>query len=1079
MKAAERTVRPRWFTFRLKYNNISPKLSNGLPVLFAAMMLIVLPIIANAAQDSAKTPQDLLAAPADKPIRGMSWPALSPDGKTLCFTYIGDLWTVPVNGGNAVRMTVHEGLDAYAKWSPDSKWIAFSSLRNGNADIYLMPAEGGEPRQVTFHSSNDWLDDWSPDGKKLLFYSARDTKMPSLYSIDLHTRALKRLATDEEALTTASWSPDGATLAYTRAGQPWWRPRYKGSVAANIVLKDITTGKMRLALKGNEQQFWPLYAPDSKSIFAATMLGKSDTPNLWRIPTTGGEPHAVTHYTTDAVRFPTIARNGSLLAYIWNGDLYSTKPDGTAITKIDIFARSDDKINNQTRLTLTRQASQIALSPDGKTIGMVVFGDIWTIPIAGGDAKRLTEDAIDQSDIVWSPDGTKIVMVAASGKQPALSSIDVKTKAQTVLVSDDENIDDPTYSPDGRWVAYAKAGSHPGLYIVSSSGGAPRRLAEGNGNNNFGNGIITKTWSPDSRWIAFTRMDRYQNRDIWVAPSIGGAAVNITRYPGINVLPKFTPDGRNLLFLSDRKGPLLLFAAPLENQDEDADDDKEEGAKPKPKPDNSKNVKIDFEDIHLRARQITPPIGSVDDFDITPDSMRLIVHIGGNFWSTTVKPGPAQQLTVAGEPAVNLKITPDGTRFYYLGAGGTPRSMSISGGPPTQIAFSAPVVYDRRVIYQQSFDEFYRRFGTAFYDSKLHGIDWKATRIKYEPLLQAVATPEEFANLLSEMVGEVNSSHSEISPAPHGSGPQTGNLGLFYDDSYAGPGIRVNGVLPKGPTDKASTRVLPNEYILSVDGVDVTLNELFYNTLQDKAGKKVELLVNGKPFKEGARTVKVKPISIAQWRDLDYDAMVRKNRERVEKLSAGRLAYIHIRIMDEPSLNNFERELWSDAMNKEGLVLDIRGNPGGNTHDAVLEALSRRVYGYTQPRDGLRQTQPDRAWTKPIVLLIDQNSYSDAEVFPAGFRSLHLGKIVGVPTPGYVIGTYEGHLPDGTSFRMPTWGFFTADGKNMENSGVLPDITIENSLEDIAAGKDRQLESAILTVLKQIPLTPNPSIAEK
>ncbi len=1047
--------------------------------LFAAICLVWLPVVALSADTPKPLPQDLLTLPADKPIRGMSWPALSPDGKTLCFTYLGDLWTVQVAGGNANRLTVHEGLDAYAKWSPDGKWIAFSSLRNGNADIYLMPSLGGEPRQVTFHSANDWLDDWSPDGKKLLFYSARDTKMPSLYSIDLHARSLRRLATDEEALSTASWSPDGSSLAYTRAGQPWWRPRYRGSVAANIVLKDIATGKMKMAFKASEQQFWPLYAPDGKSIFVTTIRGKSDTPNIWRIATNGGDPREITHYTSDAVRFPTIARGGSLLAYIWNGDLYTTKPDGAEVSKVEIYARSDDKINNQTRITLNRQASQIALSPDGKSIAMVVFGDVWTMPVAGGDAKRLTEDAIDQSDITWSPDGSKILMVTASGKQPALSAIDIKTKAQTVLLADDDIISDPVYSPDGRWIAFAKAGAIPGLYLIPAGGGVFRKLAEGNGNNDFGNGIITYTWSPDSRWLAFTRMDRYRNRDIWLAPAVGGAAVNVTRYPGINVLPRFSADGRSLLFLSSRNGPLLLFVTPLEVQDDEADDDKDEGAKPKPKPDNSKNVKIDFDDIHKRARQITPPIGNVDDFDITPDSQRVVVHIAGNFWSTSIKPGPAQQLTVVGEPAQNLKITPDASKFFYLGAGGTPRSLGIGGGPATVIAFSALVIFDRRAIYQQSFDEFYRRFGAAFYDPKLHGVNWKAARLKYEPLLQAVATPEEFANLLSEMVGEVNSSHSEISPAPHGAGPQTGNLGLFYDDTYAGPGIKVSGVLAKGPTDKAATRVLPNEYVMAVDGVDVEMNEFFYNTLQDKAGKKVELLVNGKPTKEGARTIKLKPIQMAQWRDLEYDAMVRKNRERVEKLSAGRLAYIHIRVMDEPSFNSFERELWSDAMSKDGLVLDIRGNPGGNTHDEILEALSRKVYGYTQPRDGLRQSQPDRAWTKPIVLLIDQNSYSDAEVFPAGFRSLHLGKIVGVPTPGYVIGTYESRLPDGTSIRLPTWGFYTAEGKNLENMGVQPDINVENSLDDIVSGKDRQLESAVLSALKQIPIVPNPAVAAK
>ena len=247
------------------------------------------------------------------------------------------------------------------------------------------------------------------------------------------------------------------------------------------------------------------------------------------------------------------------------------------------------------------------------------------------------------------------------------------------------------------------------------------------------------------------------------------------------------------------------------------------------------------------------------------------------------------------------------------------------------------------------------------------------------------------------------------------------------------------------------------------------MTEDYYSTLQDKAGKTVELLVNGKPGKDGARTVKIRPISAMAWAELRESADIRRNRAMVDRMSNGRLAYIKIRAMDRPSLKEFERDLWGDAQNKQGLVLDIRGNGGGNTHDAILEALARRVYGYTQPRDGQRLTQPVRQWNRPIVLLINQDSYSDAEIFPAGFRSLKLGKIVGVPTPGYVIGTYSGRLVDGTVFRLPSWGYFTADGKNMENLGIPPDIYVENTPDDLAAGRDRQLESAVQALLQQIP----------
>jgi Tol biopolymer transport system component/C-terminal processing protease CtpA/Prc len=1073
----------------------------------AAALVGITLIVGTGTRATAQTPPSpgdsgLLALPNDQPVRGMGWPALSPDGKTLCFTFLGDLWTVPVTGGIASRLTVHEALDANPRWSPDGKWIAFTSTRTGNQDIFLVPAQGGAARQVTFYSGPDIVSDWSPDGTKLLFSSNRNTRNLALFEIDLRDRSVRRLTNDDQDLRYAVWSPDGKALAYSRAGQPWWRPWYRGSVAAHIVTQD-PTGKVQTLLKSPAQQFWPLWAADGKSLYVTTIYGKdSNTPNLWRVPLDGGEPRPITRYVRDAVRFPTLARNGSLLAYLYDGDLYTAKPDGSDAKKVSIVARSDDKINNQERVTLTQFATESELSPDGKQLALVIRGDIWLIPVSGGDAKRLTEDPASDGDISWSPDGKKLVFISDRGNRTDVYTLDVQTKALTRLTDDTDIESNPIWSPDGKWISFAKAGAKAGLYVTPSGGGAARRLAEGNGNNNFGNGIVSHTWSPDSRWVAFSRMDRYSNRDIWVVSAIGGIAINITRYPGANVGPQFTKDGRRLLFISDRSGPAMLFQLPLEQEDDSDDksknrDSEDEDDKKKALPDRSKDVRIDFDDIQLRAKAITLPIGNVDDFAPTPSSQEVIVHLANNFWALPITGGGMAPITTGGEPGVGIRFAPDGARFFYLGVNGTPRVISIGGarasvsgaiglvganptGPPPRapgnaavsvIPFTAEMLFDRRETYRQAFNEFYRRFGAAFYDPKMNGVDWTALRARYEPLLQGVATPEEFALLLSQMVGVVNSSHSEITPAIRPFGPQTALLGLFYDESHPGPGLKVASVLRKGPADKPSTRILPGEYVLSVNGTDVKLNEEYYRTLENKAGKTVELLINSKPTKEGARAVKVRPISMSDWANLDYEARVRRSRELVNKLSDNRLAYIHIREMDETAGERFERELWSEALSRDGLILDIRDNGGGSpaVNDAILDMLSRKIYGYTQPRDGLRQSVPEPVWNKPVILLIDENSYSAAELFPAGFRALGLGKIVGVPTPGYVIGTYEGQLVDGTRFRLPSWAYYTPEGRNLENRGVAPDILVENRPEDIAAGHDRQLEVGVATALKQLP----------
>ena len=1039
-----------------------------------------------------KPTQDLLAPPTDKIAHGVTWPSPSPDGRTICFTYLGNLWTVPAAGGIATRLTIHDTIDYSPRWSPDGKWIAFSSFRNGHADIFLIPATGGEVRQVTAYAGLNLVTDWTDDGSKLLFYGQRDTRNLSLFSIDLHTRALKQIAADTEALRYPTISPDHKTLAYVRGGFPWSRPWYRGSAAASIVLEDLATKTTRPALKSDAQQFWPLFSPDSRSVFVTTLHGDNKTPNLWRVPVNGGEPKAITRYTTDAVRFPAIARNGSLISYLYNGDIYTVHLDGADAHKVNTIIRTDDKVNNTEHQTLTTSDGG-EISPDMKQFALLIKGALWLVPSSGGTATQLTPADGHYEDFAWSPDGTKIVTISDRGNQTDVYVIDTKTKALTRLTNDADTESDTHYAPDGKTVSFVKAGSMPGLYVAPADGSAPaRRVAIGNGinNENYGLGITSHAWSPDSRWLAFVRTDRYENHDLWVVPTVGGEAVNVTRYPGFYSEPTFTPDGKKLLFITDRNGLPGLFKVSLENPEAAAPD-----AKPAPG-DRSKDVKIDFEDIQQRAQTVTPAGGFVSTFGVSPDSGLVAVHLNGNFVLAALNSGMNVPLTTAGEPGGRPVFTPDNQRLFYFGAGGVPHTLGLNAPPyvgtpllyadgngankilhippqPSQaIGFSVDYLFDRRALYTEAFEEFYRRFGQQFYDPKLHGIDWRGIREKYASQIDGIATPQEFGDLLSKMVGEVNSSHSEIQPATKDFGPTQYSLGVTFDPDYSGPGLKVLLPLPKGPADKPAARIAPGEYIMSVDGVDVTFDEAFYEMLESKGNKTVELLVNSKPTKDGARTVRIRTIGMGEWAQLDEAGRLRHNRDLVDKISGGRLAYIHVSGMNPEALKQYRRELYSDAINKDGLILDIRSNGGGvNTvNEAILQSLSPQVYGYTQPRDAQRETLPTRAWTKPVVLLIDQHSASAAETFPSAFRAEHLGKIVGVSTPGYLIGTYEATLVDGTKFRLPTWGYFNEKGRNLENNGIVPDIHVENTPEDYAKGRDRQLEAAIATALQEIPI---------
>lgn len=1032
--------------------------------------------------------------PAPRIIRGMRYPAVSPDGSRIAFSYRGDLWTVPSAGGEAKRVAERTGWDSRARWSPDGKTLAFCSDLSGNTDLYTIPADGGAAKQITHHTADDILSDWSPDGKTLVFYSARDSRVSVLYSIGVEDGRLRELTRDDITLLSPTLSPNGRLLAYARGRGDWARKGYRGSANSDLWLLPLDSAgaapRRLTTFPGND--LWPMFSADSKSIYyTADMDG---TGNLWKLPVNGGKPTQVTRQKDGYIHYPSISRDGKSVVYETDFSLWVVDPTarGARPRRITVTAAVEDKPRLETR-TLSSRVDELEVSPDGTQLAVAMRGDIFIAPAMGGDARRVTDSLARDYDFEWSPDGRSLVYVSEREANQDIYVLDVASGASRRLTSSTELEGSPQISPDGRMVSFVRGAGGGRICIMPLAGGPEQVIVTGPFMN-------VARWSPDSRWLAFSRRTAASVTNVFIAPVHGGPEINVSRWNGTNVNPVWSPDGARLFFFSGRSGSTDIYAADLSRKAhavtvQSGGDGSAAPVAVAPQ------VTIEAEGISKRVRPLAGALsGAKINLAFTPDRKSALFTVLPGAPPSTGGPGRrggggpggpppggavlySLPLTGGGQPTKvaegisgAVRIARDGTALYTYGFGGL-RRVTLPGGASTDLTLKASFEVDLNEERRQTFDQSWRLMRDSFYDPKLHGVDWNGIRARYRPIVDECLDIKDFHVLLTEMVGELNASHTGASPAPtggrgggeRGDRNDTASLGVWLDWNGAGPGMKVTGVLREGPADRDESHIRVGEYVLAVNGQDAAPTEAFVKSLAGQGGKTLDVLVNGAPSKTGARTVKLGAISRGQFSGLLYEHWVQRNMDEVARLSQNKLAYLHIKAMDQPSLQRFERELATEAYDKAGLVLDVRNNGGGRIHDELFALLTARVHAYETPRDGLKMTQPFGAFNRKMILLINGSSFSDAEIFPNGFRANGLGKIVGVPTGGGVIGTGDITLLDGlTRFRVPRTGWQTLDGRNLENWGVPPDHYVEITPADHLAGVDPQLERATKELLKEL-----------
>jgi tricorn protease len=1013
-------------------------------------------------------------ASAQDPIRFARTPDISPDGKLVAFSYLGDLWVVEAIGGVARPITMHEAHDINPVFSPDGRQLAFSSNRHGQYDVFVAPAYGGKAKRLTFDSAADIVSGWTPDGKNIVFSSYRSTAYPGgpeLYSVPVEGGADKKLpflnAKD------GTYSPSGNAFAFTRGPGTWYRKGYRGSSNDDIFLATADGANVRKATESNGQDTYPMFSPDGKKLYyvsdarggvANVVQVELNPASVPPTPSPSYIPEALTKHTDDSVRRARISGNGEWIVYECGGDLWVTSTRDGASRKLAIEVHVDEKANSEKQVTYTKDVSEYALSPDENTIAFVVHGDVFAMPARGGKANRLTDTQGVEHGLAWAPDNKKLLFVSDRNGFEELyllqsddSDTSDLTKAHKFKTTALTNTPEPeigaSFMPDGNRIGFIRGGK---LWTMKPDGTDVKVLVDQQQ-------VFDYDWSPDSKHVTYSRADGSFASELYIMPTDKSKpAVNVSRYATFNADVSW--GGNKLSFLSQRRNNMQVHVLSLQKPVTGV---------------GGSSTDIDWDDIHLRAEAMGP---QADEAVISKNGKQVAFRgLAGREWDLFVANTEAtsvSRLTTGGLRPRQLRWTKGGT-IYFLDGTGSIRSTSAgfggfgsSSSSPSTINFTAKLTVRRDEEFNEIFDQSWRLLADTFYDAKHHGADWKTVREKYRPLVAHTAMKEDLYNLVSLMLGELNASHLGISGSTRTPEEQTADLGLIFDEAYRGPGLKIAEVLKRGPADKRGIGLKAGDVILSIDRADITDKVNLAQLLNGKVNETVMLEVTSNPTNPlGKRKVETQAISRDKVGDLMYERWVDKNAAEVARLSGGKLGYIHIPGMDEPGVERFVRSLYSDNYDKEAVVIDVRYNGGGFTHDQILNYLGAKEHTFFRQRDGGEGTvmrQYDRKWTKPSAVLINNQSYSDAEIFPSAYRALGYGKVIGQATGGMVIGTMQTRLIDGSAFRLPRTGVFTTKNINMEREGVSPDIAVDATPEDLAKGTDPQLKKAVEVLTSEV-----------
>ena len=1051
--------------------------------------------------------------------------AISPDGNTIAFSYQGDLFTVATQGGTAHQLTSNDAYDAYPVWSPDGQSIAFASAREGSLDVYLIGKDGGTPKRLTTDSGNEtpltFLDD-----KTVLFEA---TDMPTAQSILFASRSFPQVYQVSTSggrarlfsalpMQDLSINARGDILYHDIKGyEDPYRKHHTSSITRDIWLNQ--GGHFTKLTSFNGEDRTPRWAPDGNAYY---YLSEQDgTFNVYK-NSINGQARQLTRHTNHPVRFLTVANNGTL-CYSYNGEIYTLREGGEP-QRVNITVNADRSEKELIRQIKRDGATAISVSPSGKEVAFVMHGDVYVTSVEYNTTKQITDTPEQERTIDFSPDGRSIVYDSERDGMWRIYQSSIKNKDEKLFTYATDLVEEqltntghtsiqPQYSPDGKSVAFLE--DRATLRAVDVKTKAVRTLMDGKYIYSYSDGDVWFEWSPDSRWLLSSYIGEggWNSQDIALVNASGNGEVHNLTESGYNEgNGKWVLGGKAMIFTSDRAGyrshgswgsedDVYIMFFDLDayerftmtkeekvlqeeaQKEKKKEQDKEKTAsndkKSKKKDSKKKNAEadkpavpalvFDLENCRDRIARLTVNSSRLGDAVLSNGGDTLYYQAafegGMDLWKHDLRENKTE-IVLKGVGGGPMEADKDGKNLFVCTGNGI-KKIDLAKGKPEPVSFEANFNYRPQDEREYIFNHIWQQVKDKFYVEDIHGVDWEGYRENYKRFLPYINNNYDFRDMLSEMLGELNGSHTGARYNPQGPSLKTAALGLFLDNNYQGNGLRVEEVIKRGPFDVKKTGVTTGCIIEKIDGHDIQAGEDYNWMLDGKAGKPIRVSVYN-PQSKKRFDVTVKAISKGEQQELLYKRWVDRNRALVDSLSGGRLAYVHVKEMDSRSFRTVYRELLSDKnRNREAVIVDERHNGGGWLHDDLCTLLSGRQYQSFVPHGKVVGVDPFNKWTKPSCVLMCEDDYSNGHGFPFVYKELGIGKLIGTPVAGTMTAVWWETLIDNTLvFGIPQVGCRDMRGNYCENQPLLPDVEVYNTPEDYLTGHDRQLERAVKEMLK-------------